>query len=416
VLLVDAGDFAGDPNVAGRLQTDALIEGMNALGYAVANASQRDLAHGLDAFLAWQGKARFELISANLVWQDTGEPAIAPTTVRTVALREGSKAREVRLGFIGLTRNNPAFQQAGPGGRRLVTIDPVQAALKHLPALRQKADVIVALVALPLDEARRLPRQAKEIDLVLGGHGGMQTRTDDFPEDTRIGRARLMYIGDQGKNVGEVRLDFDAQKAIASTQRSVIGLGREWPEDAALARLMETTKIAVNEHHKAQAAAASPFAAPETPGGALAAPGIPASASTAPVAAAGRPGYTGSERCAACHDSEYAVWSASAHAHAFDILVRSQQDFNPKCVGCHTVGFGQDQGFVNARATPGLIHVGCESCHGPSSRHPDEVQRGYGRTDVSQCLTCHTRNESPDYDPAEYIPKVRHWAGTQARR
>jgi hypothetical protein len=64
---------------------------------------------------------------------------------------------------------------------------------------------------------------------------------------------------------------------------------------------------------------------------------------------------------------------------------------------------------VNLKATPGLVNVGCESCHGPSSRHPDEELEGYGRTSLRSCVTCHTTENSPDYNPTTYIPKVRHW-------
>jgi hypothetical protein len=58
--------------------------------------------------------------------------------------------------------------------------------------------------------------------------------------------------------------------------------------------------------------------------------------------------------------------------------------------------------------TPQLVNVGCESCHGPSSRHP-AGGGPYGKTSTVICLTCHTRDNSPDYDPATYIPKIRHW-------
>jgi len=60
--------------------------------------------------------------------------------------------------------------------------------------------------------------------------------------------------------------------------------------------------------------------------------------------------------------------------------------------------------------------VGCEACHGPSSRHPESVQAGFGKTSVSGCVTCHTRENSPDYVPATYIPKVIHWKETQTKR
>jgi len=63
------------------MQTDALIDGMNALGYKVSNLSQRELSHGYDVFLERRKKARFEFVSANVVWQDTGEPVVSATTV-----------------------------------------------------------------------------------------------------------------------------------------------------------------------------------------------------------------------------------------------------------------------------------------------------------------------------------------------
>ncbi|HKN48308.1 MAG TPA: hypothetical protein VJ144_10090, partial [Candidatus Polarisedimenticolia bacterium] len=121
---MDAGAFSGDPTRPGAMQTDALIQGMNALDYQVANLSERELQHGYPAFEARRKTARFEFVSANVVWQDTGEPVVAATTIRKVALREGAKAREVRIGFIGLTRNDPAFLKEGVKGRRIVTVDP----------------------------------------------------------------------------------------------------------------------------------------------------------------------------------------------------------------------------------------------------------------------------------------------------
>jgi len=383
------------------MQTDALIEGMNALGYKVANLSLRELSHGYDVFVERQKKARFEFVSANVVWQDSGEPIVAPTTVVKATLRDGARSKTVRLGFIGLTRNDPAFLKEGPKGRRIVTVDPLSAAEKQLPALRQKADVIVALVALDLQQARQLPKRVKDIALILGadstpGRTAMMTRTDDFPEDTEFGRAHLLYAGDQGKVLGEIRLVFDAKGAASSNQRSIIQLTREWPDDPKLAEVMETVKVAINQYNKEQTLAMSPFAAPTSP----------------PAEAA----YTGSDRCALCHEQAFTVWAKSSHAHAFQTLLSAHQEYNPKCLPCHTIGFGQRGGYLNPQATSNLINVGCEACHGPSSRHPEQIEAGFGRIDVSSCVTCHTRENSPDYVPAEYIPKVIHWKEAQTKR
>ena len=84
------------------MQTDALVEGMNALGYKVANLSQRELSHGYDFFLERRKQARFEFISANVVWQDTGEPVASPTTVvrDASAVRSGWRSDRFRAGGI----------------------------------------------------------------------------------------------------------------------------------------------------------------------------------------------------------------------------------------------------------------------------------------------------------------------------
>jgi 2',3'-cyclic-nucleotide 2'-phosphodiesterase (5'-nucleotidase family) len=394
------------------MQTDALFQGMNALDYQVANFSLRELAFGYDAFLARREKAKFEFISANIAWQDNGELLMPPTTVRTVALRQGAKAKSVRIGFVGLTRNNPAFLKEGPKGRRIVTLDPFAAAEKVVPALKQKADVIIALVSLGVGDMRLLPKRVKDIDLVLGGNGSEQTRNDDFPEDTQIGQTRLLAVGDQGKMLGEVRLFFNDKRRIASTQRNLVGLSREWPGDPELEKLMESTKIAVNEFNRAQTEGQSPFASTG--------PGAPPSPAASPTAVAqaqaATAAYTGSERCATCHAEQAASWQRTGHARAFAALEKAHQDFNPQCVGCHTVGYGKPQGFVSARETPRLVNVGCEACHGPSGGHPGEQAARYGRTDTSFCASCHTKENSPDFDPATYIPKVRHWSDAKASR
>jgi hypothetical protein len=139
-----------------------------------------------------------------------------------------------------------------------------------------------------------------------------------------------------------------------------------------------------------------------------------APAGVAAAAGSTAPAYTGSDRCMPCHQEEFGIWKRSTHARAFDTLVQNHQDFNPNCVGCHSIGFGKPNGFLNSETTPGLQHVGCESCHGPSSRHPDSMLKGYGVTTTTACRVCHTQENSPDFDPAVYIPKIKHWKEAKA--
>jgi hypothetical protein len=88
------------------------------------------------------------------------------------------------------------------------------------------------------------------------------------------------------------------------------------------------------------------------------------------------PTYVGSESCKKCHEHAYEVWKKSPHSHAYQTLVDvkrpygpANRQYDPECIVCHTVGFGYHSGFTSAKATPHLLDVGCESCHGPCSEH-----------------------------------------------
>lgn len=126
-------------------------------------------------------------------------------------------------------------------------------------------------------------------------------------------------------------------------------------------------------------------------------------------------GYSGSEFCGVCHEAEHETWQLTAHASAFDTLVRHGADSNAECVGCHVVGWKQPGGFTSSAATPELEDVGCESCHGRGGPHlsPGLVQGGnYEKA----CLTCHDTKHSLGFEYARFLPRVSHAANAELAR
>lgn len=87
--------------------------------------------------------------------------------------------------------------------------------------------------------------------------------------------------------------------------------------------------------------------------------------------------YAGAITCQKCHGAAHASWQASNHAKALQTLSDRNQQFNPECLPCHTVGFRKDNGFYSVSQSASMLmgDVQCESCHGPSRKHAQTMDR-----------------------------------------
>jgi cytochrome c553 len=66
--------------------------------------------------------------------------------------------------------------------------------------------------------------------------------------------------------------------------------------------------------------------------------------------------YVSAKKCKTCHKAQFASWSETGHAKAFDLL-SDEEKKKPECVGCHTTGNLADGTLLEG--------VQCEACHGP---------------------------------------------------
>ena len=119
-------------------------------------------------------------------------------------------------------------------------------------------------------------------------------------------------------------------------------------------------------------------------------------------------GYISAETCKSCHEHEYLQWSATRHAFAYQTLVKKERYFDPKCVSCHTTGFGYETGFQIDDHASTLKGVQCETCHGPGKQHAGNPKKTNIRSgkDTSLCLQCHDAEHSPGFsDVVELVMK-----------
>lgn len=116
--------------------------------------------------------------------------------------------------------------------------------------------------------------------------------------------------------------------------------------------------------------------------------------------------YVGSSKCRLCHREFFLGRKKDLHDFALDTLVDAGQQENPKCLVCHTTGFGVESGFESIEKTPRLANVQCEGCHGPGNVHIKYVKQkrkggflaGADRPErlKRMCKNCHTQKWADD--------------------
>ncbi len=122
------------------------------------------------------------------------------------------------------------------------------------------------------------------------------------------------------------------------------------------------------------------------------------------LAAAPAGQWAGADACSMCHITKHADWSGTHHSTAWDTLDGIFNGDNPFCLGCHTVGFGDPDGFVDHATTPQFEGVQCENCHGAGAAHAADA---FGTVpplnplDSAVCGACHTGSHHPQFEEFE---------------
>ena len=112
--------------------------------------------------------------------------------------------------------------------------------------------------------------------------------------------------------------------------------------------------------------------------------------------------FVGAQQCALCHVETHAKWSETAHARAFDTLKAIGMHENSSCLQCHTVGYGQPNGYQTEAEDMALAGVQCENCHGPGGSHVanpfDPSTTPVVTIAAAVCGGCHTDAHHPTFD------------------
>jgi 2',3'-cyclic-nucleotide 2'-phosphodiesterase (5'-nucleotidase family) len=223
LVLLDTGNFSDNPTEVGDLRTATLLQSMKTLGYKAINVCERDLNLGYDDFTKRTEGLGMKFISTNIVKQGTKEPVFPPYTIVEV---KGTSGKPVRVGVLGVNRYTPVWQKAGPTGTNLGLAAPSDMIATYLPEVRAKSDIVVLLAALSKDDAHELAKRFTDLDLILGSSGGVYNQVEETE-----GRVGIFYTGNQGKRIGESRINLDANSRVSEVTSYLHFLTMNYPED-----------------------------------------------------------------------------------------------------------------------------------------------------------------------------------------
>ena len=232
VVLLDNGDvLQGQPIVyyANFIDTgnEHIVAAVNnAIGYDVASVGNHDIEAGPEVYVKVADEADYPYVAANVVWEATGEPVIAPY----VMIERGG----LRIAVLGLTTPGvPSWLPANlyPGVKFL---DMVESARKWIQVIQETedADLIVGLFHSGRGEAGiegvlnenggiQVAEQVAGFDVIFTGHDHKDTNLSvTSPEGKDV-----LVVGalDGARTVADVRI-LSREGVIESIDASTVSM------------------------------------------------------------------------------------------------------------------------------------------------------------------------------------------------
>lgn len=380
-LAVFAGGMRIDTGATSENAASVLWKAFPEMGYDAMTLSSEDLPD-LDKM---PEAARKLLTLANVAMKD-GARIAPPVLYKDIKAKNG---KTVKVAFIGLLGKSPYLTvpnpETSPADQPWKVSDPEMALKATLPEARKKADLVVVLFSGMREPARDMVRDVSGVDVMVVG---MEGAVDEQVE--KIGNTAVVQSAERGRSGSALGITLGAgNKPTAYSIRTV-------PLDSKLADDPDMAKY-VQEYRDLQVKSSREALATQR--------------STVRI-------WAGSAACANCHAPEYDQWKTTKHAHAMETLEAAdngQPAQRADCVKCHTVGFGQPDGYLIAKPRWELRGVGCEMCHGPAAAHvaarmnntPDP-SRMVVKPAKDRCIACHNADNSPNFDYDKYLARVVH--------
>lgn len=370
VLPVSLGDLPKGSGRQDEIKMETLSRALGFMGYILHNLGEKDIEINPQVLSFLSQSQGVEFLSSNVSFN-----APFPIKINQSVIKECCDFdSRVKIAFLGIL--SKSFLD--PNLSEYVTLsEPIKALKPYIKQLRNKVNLIVLLSHAPLEESKEIAKYFPEIGLVITGHH------IEEPKDaiTYVQDTPIVSSGMGGKYIGIVTYGVD-KKMLERKSVEIIPLDHSFQGSQEMVSLLQEYQNILKDEDLLSSIPQAPL-----PNGLA---------------------YTGSFTCSACHKIIYNHWLKTAHGIAYHTLAGVGHQYDPECIQCHTTGYGNVSGFLNAEKNQSLFHVGCESCHGAGNKHVKNVNDAYSSTDETTCLVCHDSEHSPKFQFDEYWKRIVH--------
>jgi hypothetical protein len=321
ILQLDAGDLLFSTHEIpellkdqSELQARYLLKAMDELGLDAWVPGEKDLALGLKAFekLVKGGKSR--VLAANLVARKGGRAPFAKSAIFERKGLESEGGKPLKIAVVGIVGEGLPYPS------ELKVLPALAAAKSAVAAVRKKADLVVLLTHAGLEADRELAAKVPGVDILIGGHS-----QSFLQEPQKVGKTTIYQSSFRNQYLGVLPL----RAPFTGAGYKLVGLDAGYESPADKPGAMDTH---VAEFKKALAELNTKSDAQMQK-------------LTSITAAKGGDKFHTFPKCAECHFKQFDFWRTTRHALALNALIDKQQFKNKECLGCHSVGLGDPQGF-----------------------------------------------------------------------
>jgi len=372
--VIDAGDFFGPRAPEREREKSRLVSDiMGVAKYDVVGIGEAELRYGLGFLRSRIETAGLPVVSANLVYRDSGGPIFDPYLIlQRAGLRVGVTAISGQLEDFRGREDVTAWHEQN------VTMADPKPALEGVVAemKKKKVDVVIVLSHLGMPLAEQLTQEIAGIHVWVEVHNRGRLITPEKKGETIFSACRGRSSG-----YAEIYLSLDEEGTISN----FVGQARTLPSkglvnDTVVHMLADFQKRTTEKTAEARTRkSAEPYVS----------------------ASQVEHRYVGLESCMKCHAGVYESWAETVHAQAYATIAETDQWNDPDCLLCHTTGYGQMSDRESGMIEPRFWNVQCEACHGRGTEH----SRAAGAAAVPEhvCTECHNQSNSPEFDYETYL-------------